>query len=91
MRAIKAIYNGEVFVPSTPVTLPRNQAVYVTVSGDREETGYLEPEHFNAETIAAMEDVLAGRDIYGPYKTVADMFAAIDAEDETDEEDVCSR
>jgi hypothetical protein len=84
MQTIKAAYNGEVFVPFTPVRLPKDQVVYITPTGDGEEAGYLEPEHFNAETIAAMEDVLAGRDLYGPYKTVAEMFAAMDAEDEED-------
>lgn len=61
MRAIKAIDNGEVFVLFTPVSLPRNQTVYITPAGDGEEAGCLEPERFNAETIAALEDTLAGR------------------------------
>jgi hypothetical protein len=61
MRAIKAIDNGEVFVLFTPVSLPRNQTVYITPAGDGEEAGCLEPEHFNAETIAALEDTLAER------------------------------
>jgi hypothetical protein len=86
MQTIKATYNGEFFVPFTPVCLPKDQVVYITPV-DAEEEGYCEPEHFNAETIAAMEDVLAGRNLYGPYKTVAEMFAAMDAEDK--EEEVC--
>jgi hypothetical protein len=63
--------------------------VYITPASDaEEEEGYCEPEHFNAETIAAMEDVLAGRNLYGPYETVAEMFAAMDLDDE---EEACSR
>ncbi|GAB6392128.1 MAG: hypothetical protein MdMp014T_1501 [Treponematales bacterium] len=61
MQAIKAIDNGEVFVPFTPVSLPRNQTVYIMPAGDGEEAGCLEPERFNAETIAALEDTLAER------------------------------
>ncbi|MDR1787138.1 MAG: hypothetical protein LBR16_01590 [Treponema sp.] len=76
MQTIKASYNGEVFVPFSPVRFPKDQIVYITPA-DAEEAGDAETEHFNAETIAAMEDVLAGRDIYGPYKTAKEAVAAM--------------
>lgn len=33
---------------------------------------------FNSETLAAMDDAAAGRNLSGPYKNVDDMFAALD-------------
>lgn len=35
----------------------------------------------NAETLAAMRDTLAGKDLSGPYRSAADLFAALEQEE----------
>ena len=39
------------------------------------------PYNFNSETLAAMDDAANGRNLIGPFSSVADMMASLDAED----------
>jgi len=70
MRAIKATYNGEVFVPFTQVNLTKGETVYLAIIDEAAES-------LDAETIEAMEDARLDRNLYGPYKTAGEAVAAM--------------
>jgi hypothetical protein len=72
MQAIKAIYKGG--VPSSRVDLPRNKTVYVTVGANDFDA---DERVLDAETIEAMRDVLAGRNLVGPFKTAREAVASM--------------
>jgi len=51
----------------------------------REQGLPFEVNRYNAETIQAMEDALAGRNLIGPFHTVEDAIASMLAEDDDEE------
>lgn len=64
-------------------TTPSN-AIRMFVSAFNKRGGFpfdpSNPYGFNAETLAAMDDASSGHNLSGPYKSVDEMFAALDTD-----------